>query len=130
MNEITVPKAQLLTILKENRSKHRSIFEEALEGYRKRVVDELEARLFAARAGTKWDAMIVLVQPENHTKEYDRAIQMLEMDINDTVILDEQQFTMFVQDEWGWTDRFLTSNAPYSRVAERVTADRNLNKMR
>lgn len=129
MNEITVPKAQLLSILKVNRGKHRAIFEEALEGYHRRVVEELQARLEAARAGTKWDALIVLVQPENHTKEYDRAIQMLEMDINETVILDEKQFTQFVQDEWGWTDRFLISNSNYSQTAVRATADRNQNRM-
>ena len=130
MREITVDKSNLLEVLKKNRTGHRAIFEEALEGYRKRVVSELQSRLDAALSGVKWDACIELVQPEDHTIEYDRAIQMLEMDIDSTVKLSSTEFQNYVQDEWGWTDRFLTSNASYSRTAERGLTDRNMNTLR
>lgn len=117
MNKIRVKKVDLLDALRKNREGHRAIFEEALEGYHKKVVEELERRLADARANKRFDVSIRLVQPEDHTEDYDRAIEMLEMDLNDEQELSTQEFAQFVQDDWGWRQQFLTSNAMYSTAA-------------
>lgn len=124
MEEIVVDKAELLKVLRENRDKHHAIFVEALDGYRKRVVEELEARLTAAKSGRKFDAVIALAQPEDHTDDYDTVIGMLEMDKSDEVELDQQQYKQYVRDQWGWQGRFLGTNAAYSVTAAAMNNSR------
>ena len=106
--------AELLGILQANRAKHRGVFEQACEGYRKRAIAELESALQDARAGRRIRRHIQLVEPEDHTKDYDRAIRMMELEVNETVELGENQFAMFVMDEWSWMGSFTASNAPYT----------------
>ena len=43
----------------------------------------------------------------------DRRIQMLEMDIDPNVILSEQEFAQYVQDDWGWRKQWTTTNSVY-----------------
>lgn len=43
MNSIKVNKVELLTALRENREKHRTIFLEAMTGYRAQAIAELDA---------------------------------------------------------------------------------------
>lgn len=117
MDEIRVKKGDLLDVLHTNRDQHQKIFLEALEGYRKKVIEELEARLDAAKKGRKFDAHIALLQPEDHTDDYDTVIGMLEMDMDEYVDLDTGQYKQYVRDQWGWQGRFLTTNAQYSSTA-------------
>lgn len=120
MRPITVNKGELLDILRKNRDAHRAIFEEALEGYRKKVVEVLEERLEEARKGRKWDVYVHLTQPEDHTRDYTVAIDMLTMSLSDTAELDEQSFRSFVKDDWQWKRQFLASNSLYSATATKV----------
>ena len=73
MESIKVQKADLLKVLRENRAKHRQIFEEAIEGYRKTVIAEFERRLDDAKSGRKINIYFALPQPQDQTKDYDRA---------------------------------------------------------
>lgn len=57
--------------------------------------------------------MFPLTTPEDHTKDYDRAIQMVEWSIEDTIELDTRQFQQLVMDEWEWKERFDTQIAAY-----------------
>ena len=79
MGLMTFHKSQLLTIIKENRDKHRAVFEEAQAGYRTKVIEELDKRLADARAGRRIDTFISLTEPVDQTRNYDRVIKMLEM---------------------------------------------------
>src|SRR3954471_7210545 len=113
MNEIIVEKKDLLAKLKENRKNHRKVFEAALAGYRQTAIEELEKRLEDARKGKRIDILIRLHEPVDQTKDYDRAIAMLEMDIGDKVELDANQFSQFVLDDWAWKNQFTASNTAY-----------------
>ncbi len=113
METIKVIKVELLAKLKENKSKHREMFEKALEGYRQLVIEELEKRLKDARKNRKVDTFIRLTEPRDQTKDYDRAIAMLEMDVNEFVELDQNEFSHFVLDDWEWSDNFKMSNTAY-----------------
>lgn len=117
MENIQVTKTKLLAKLKENRAEHRKIFEEALEGYRKRVIQEFARRLDDARKGRSIDVSIRITQPVDHTDDYDNAIAMLEMDLGKTVTLAEHDFRQYVMDQWGWSDNFYLSNSAYSGTA-------------
>lgn len=117
MESIKVKKEELLNVLRENRTKHRHIFEEAIEGYRKTVIAEFERRLDDAKAGRKIDIRFTLPQPVDQTKDYDRAIGMLEMTIDDVIHLEEIEYRQYVMDDWSWKQSFLTSNSTYSGTA-------------
>ncbi len=115
MNAITVDKAALLTKLRENREKHRAIFLEAQEGYRIAAIAELDKMLAEAKAGKKIRRTVTLVEPMDQTSDYDRAISMLEMSVDDKITLEEHDFQSFVQDQWRWKKQWSTSNSLYSK---------------
>jgi hypothetical protein len=108
MQEVTVEKDKLIEILQENRSRHRELFEEAYEAYGKKVVKNLEATLQAAKNGKPQEVNLTfnLVRPQDHTADYDRALEMLDLEVEDTVVLQQHEFSELVQDDWGWKGQF------------------------
>ncbi len=115
MNAIKVSKTTLLATLRTNRDKHRQIFLEAQQGYREAVIAELDNMLAEAKAGKKIRRSVTLTEPMDQTKDYDRAIQMLEMSVDETITLEEEDFREYVQDEWRWKGQFNLSNVRYSK---------------
>jgi len=113
MRKITVDKGELLEILKKNRESHRETFEKAWAAYQKECISQLEKNLEKAKAGKPFKVNIGLIQPEDHTEDYDRAIAMLEMDIEVVVSLDTTEYQTYVDDDWGWKRQFETTNASY-----------------
>jgi hypothetical protein len=112
---VTVHKKDLLTILRDNREKHRSVFLEALDGYREAAVRELDVMIEAAKSGGRILRAIEIVEPEDHTRDYDRAIRMLEMCVPETIFVNEHEFSCFVQDDWGWKGDFIAQTSNYSK---------------
>lgn len=127
MQKIKVKKADLLAILKRNREAHNGVFLEAQVGFRKAVVSALEARLACARKGKRIEQYLNLPEPENHTRDYDRIISMLRMDLSDEVELSEGDYAQYVLDDWDWKRQFLGTNRSYSaraaRLAEKFDGD-------
>jgi hypothetical protein len=117
MRQVIVNKADLIKVMKANREAHHGIVVEAQAGFRAKVIARLDEMLALARNGKKIDISVGLQMPSDYTAEYDTVIGMLEMDVNKTVELDYEQYKMWVQDEWGWTRQFTTSNAFYSATA-------------
>jgi hypothetical protein len=114
MNAITVNKNQLIEKLNDNRANHREIFLEAQEGYRKAVIAELDSMLADARAGKNIRTVVSLRAPVDQTKDYDCALAMLAMHVEETISLTQQEFQCYVLDQWGWKNAFNVSNAAYS----------------
>ena len=113
MNTVKVPKAKLLAKLKTNRKNHRNIFLKAQEGYRQMVIEELEEMLEDAREGKKINTYINLQAPVDQTKDYDRAISMLEMSVDKIIQLSSTEFANYVMDDWSWKEQFTMSNMAY-----------------
>jgi hypothetical protein len=113
-DEVKVSKAELLVILRENRSKHRDTFLEAQKKYRERVIEELERSLADARSGNDIRRDIRLPVPEDHTSDYDREIRMLEMEVEDTILIPSHQFDWFVMDKWSWSPSFAANTVGYT----------------
>lgn len=123
MEKITVEKADLLDKLRTNRDDHRAIVDEALAGFGAEVTRELHAALRDVQDGKRRDIKIWRHVPKDHTREYDRAIAMIEMSIGDTIVLSETDFAQYVMDDWGWQDTFL-SNTYGSKTATGKFSDR------
>ncbi len=110
---IRVKRDELLKVLKENRTTHRDTFERATAGYRKRAIEELDASLRDAREGKKIRRAIGLTEPMDQTKDYDRAIRMLEMTVDEIVTIGAHEFQQYVMDDWAWKEQFTASNSAY-----------------
>jgi hypothetical protein len=112
--EVTIRKTALLAVLKTNRARHRDIFLKAQDGFRARVIEELDRRLAEARAGHHVDLSIRLPEPQDHTEDYDREIRMLEMHTGDAVTIGAHLFDQIVMDRWGWSAAFNATNSAYT----------------
>ena len=115
--KIKVPKDELLKILKENRQKHSDNYDKAKVGFRKLLIQELEKKLASANAGKKVALSFKNRKPDNNLDDYDEVIGMLELDTNNIVELDAQQYKQYVKDDWAWSGNWTASNSLYMSAA-------------
>lgn len=113
MENVRVQKDALLDKIETNRAAHRATFEDALNGYRKEVIEQLEKMLAEARSGKRVRRAIDLIEPMDQTKDYDRVIAMLKMSTDEVIHLDERTFACYVLDDWQWKHQFTASTANY-----------------
>ncbi len=115
MKQVRVDKAKLLAILKTNRDEHRGVFIEAQKKFREIAIKALDQQLKCARNGRPFQlvSLSALAAPEDHTADYDRSIQMLEMSVDDQILVDEREFQNYVQDVWQWSREWAVSNMRY-----------------
>jgi hypothetical protein len=113
MQEITVDKAELITKIQTNRDEHRSMFLKAQEKYREAMIAELDRALQEARDGQKIRRAFTLPVPEDHTDEFDTAIEMLQWEQGDSVVLDLRDFMRYVQNRWEWAASFAANTGSY-----------------
>lgn len=118
-----ISRTALIEAIKKNMTEHVKIFEEAVVGYRKMITEVLEKKLAAAKEGKRVSHYINLRQPVNHTKDYERVLQMLEMSTEEKIVINEAEFAMYVRDEWDWKHTFLASNSTYSLSAREQMDD-------
>jgi hypothetical protein len=114
---VEVDTQELLKRIRENRDKHRAIFESALEGFKTQVIEHLERRLEQIRKGKLPDLTIRLPQPEDHTEDYDCVIDMLETHTKDTIQISNLEFAMYVRDDWQWKRQFNQTVSNYTALA-------------
>lgn len=113
MENITVPKEKLLTTIRENHAEHRNQFLAAQDKYRERVIAELDVRLEAARTGGRIDLGFALPEPVDYSDSYNTAIQMLEWETAEEIVLSEQDFQRFVLNKWEWARAFAANSLGY-----------------
>lgn len=111
----------VLSKLRSNRETHAMIVKEAREGYVEKAKLALMARLDDLKSGKIVSLHFSLSPPQDYTKVYDTAINMLEIHQEDTVELDAQQVRNLYMDEWDWRDQFLATNAHYSKMARDIS---------
>jgi hypothetical protein len=112
--ETTVEKGWLLEKLKENRAKHSECYQEARDGYLNQAQERLSEVIAKLREGKAVALHFNLHVPEDHTKDYDTVIAMIEAHTEGKITLTTGEFRMFVEDEWDWSDHWLLQNAGYS----------------
>src|SRR3989344_633281 len=103
MKSVRINKPELLQRVRENRTNHYNTFEKSIRGYRDQVIQCLEKNLEDARKGREIRTFISLEQPINQTKEYDKAIKMLEVSVDDIIELTGAEFSNLFLDEWSWS---------------------------
>jgi hypothetical protein len=115
MKQVRVNKQQLLAILRDNREEHRGVFLKAQVAFREVAIKALDAQLTAARKGKpfQFTQFIGLRAPEDHTADYDRSIQMLQMSVDDIIVIDDREFQNYVQDVWQWSQEWASNSLRY-----------------
>jgi hypothetical protein len=115
MDTVTVRKQDLQEILRKNRKEHRAIFLEAQKKYRELVIKELDEQLQSARERGQFNVrkLVQIVAPEDHTRDYDVALQMLDMAVGRDISIDRADFIRYVRDEWEWSSRWAQSSSNY-----------------
>jgi hypothetical protein len=114
---ITVKKDELLGKLRENREKHRTVFEAAMTGYEIHCRQVLGEHLAAIHDGRLPEIRIIISRPEDHTRDYDRVIGMLSMHTGDVFDLDEQMYQQYVDDDWSWKTQWVKMSNSYAPEA-------------
>lgn len=114
MNIVRVKREQLLEKVKENRANHASLFTRAAIGFRARAIEELDDMLRQTKAGDPVRLFVGLTPPEDHTNEYDRAIDMLAMSQDDIIEMDRATFGQLVRNEWQWFGNATVVNSTYA----------------
>lgn len=118
---IVVEKGELLAVLETNRAEHNAVFQEALQGYREQAIARLDLMLRDAKEGRGIQQYIGLSMPADHTRDYDRTIQILKMTVESLIPLTEPEFAMYVMDDWQWKRDFLTGASSYSTLASSLS---------
>jgi hypothetical protein len=113
MRTVNIRRTDFIEKVAANRSTHRTVFEKALGGYKRRLVRELERRLADVEAGRRIEHYIRLPEPEDHTQDYDRILAMADMSIDEVLTLDADDFSRFVMDQWSWKQDFTETTAFY-----------------
>lgn len=114
MDQLLLDKEELLLVLHENRDKHRDVFEHALAGYKKALLHDCRYHVSQLEQGKIPDVTIRYARPEDHTRDYDRVIRMVQMHQGDHYPMDENDFAQYVEDDWRWKRQWVTSNSGYA----------------
>src|SRR5262252_6450717 len=101
MREVRIAKFKLLEIITQNRDEHRQIFLDAQKVYREKAIELLDSELKHAREGENFvlKRITSLVAPVDHTADYDRAIAMLKLSVDETITLSTADFANLVEDK-------------------------------
>lgn len=111
--KINVSKQLLLDKLTANRENFKQQYEEAKNGYRKALIDELQNKLKQANNGEKVELGFENQPPKNQLSDYDDVIGMLEWSTDETVQLNHEQYKNYIDDNWDWKNHWSLSNSMY-----------------
>lgn len=118
MKDQTYDKGTLIERIVTNRSNHRTTFDEGMAGYAKEVLNRAEEITSRVRAGDSnvygalWE-LAQLPRPEDHTKDYDGVIDMLQFSTDTEVVLTHGDFLRYVRDDWPWKAAFAETTSNY-----------------
>lgn len=110
---IFVDKDRLLKALEDNKIAHGAAYEKARAGYIKVTTAQLKEYVTQLANGELLVQRFINAPPEDHTDDYDDVIEMMAWAQNESIELTQQQFTQYVQDDWGWKAAWTASNTAY-----------------
>lgn len=116
MNAIKMNRLELLQIVRANKITHIAEFLEAVEDYKKLVLQIAQGNVKLAKTADLEQFKRIKAQPAapvSYENDYQRAIRMLELSVEDVIEVEEDVFNQLVLDEWSWKRSFTMSNSTY-----------------
>jgi hypothetical protein len=120
MKSVLLDRNELLEIVRENKEKHVAEYREAVADFKKVVVVLTKENAVLARTGRLEEIARIKGIPHapvSYEDNYNRAIRMLELSVEEQIELEEQIFNQLVLDEWHWKQMFTTMNATYKSMS-------------
>ena len=124
MRDIKVNRKELLEKVRANREKHIAEYHESVTGYKAAAlqaidngIQKLRRQVEDLQSGEVLKLAMVhfnLAVPENHAKDYDQVIAMLEMCVDDQLTVRSDEFALYVMDDWGWKADFESTKSTYT----------------
>lgn len=117
LDNIIVDVDDLIAVVRENMDDHREAYEDTLAGFLKAAGKALDEMVAKVARRELVNLRFTLPIPEDHTRDYERVLKLLEMTKDagqDTVLLLENEQSMYVMDEWGWQKAFSQTSTFYS----------------
>lgn len=119
MHAVKVNRIELLGIVRGNLEKHTKEFNESVEDYKAAAIKLAEANMELAKSGDLdkiAKIRAVPQRPTSYAQNYNRAIRMLELSVDDVIEVEEDVFNQLVLDEWMWKQAFIASNSLYKSI--------------
>lgn len=119
MKKVNINKSELLSIVETNRKKHINEYNENIEEYKSaasRLANEHVSLALSGDLAKIAKIKAMPAPPVSHEKDYDKAIQMLELSVDFNIELDKEDFERLVLDEWTWKTSFIASGALYKAI--------------
>ncbi len=114
MKDVRVNTEKLKERVAANREMHQKEFLSALEGWAKEVTRLMQADIAALDAGERRRLTSLDPMPDNHTGDYDRVLEMLEMSVDEIQTMDMPTFRQYVLDDWSWKGHWVASTSKYN----------------
>jgi hypothetical protein len=119
MRTVKVNKTELLGIVRDNKTKHIKEYAESVKDYKKAAIKVAKEHVELAKTGELDNIAKIKAMPQkpmSYEKEYDRAIRMLELSVEEELDIESDVFNQLVLDEWTWKNSFVTSSALYKTL--------------
>ena len=129
LSTVRVSKKFLLDTLRANRVEHEKSWNEIMDARQKKMIEDYNALYEKIRA--QIDDRIEKVKadrdyhpeglsnyinapmPENHTKDYDKVISLIDASLDEEFELNSTEFNQYVNDDWSWKEVFTTTSGCY-----------------
>jgi hypothetical protein len=116
MRSVKVRKDELLQLVQKNREKHIAEYQDAVKDYKTLAIQKVQDSMeqLQRRIGELKEGEVIhlghivfnLKVPENHSKDYDQVIKMLQMSVDAVLEMQSDEFAMYAMDDWEWKNEF------------------------
>ena len=116
MRKVNISKEELLEIVRANKKKHVEDFKESVTDYKKAALVIAKDNLALVKTGKVEEILKVKSMPPKPVSfehDYDRAIRMLELSVDEVIELEQDIFNQLVLDEWTWKSTFTSDSTIY-----------------
>ncbi len=123
--EVTVRRLDLIERLKQNKEKHKHNFDRAIALWQQHLA-ELLVSIDTQKIVSFPRQLSVMEEqcPKSYLSDYEDIIEMFEMGVHDTVLLDAEAFRKFCKDEWDWKNDI--SGNHYYRLVKQLDEQNTL----
>lgn len=117
LNTVVVRKAELIDVLEKNLETHKAQFVNARKMYKDALIKKLQQSLQDARKDRLDHLAFFLPRPpESNADRYEGLIQQLKMDTRTDLVLTQEEFRMYVLDQWAWAKKLNDQVTSYKSV--------------
>jgi hypothetical protein len=110
--DIKVKKFDLIEKIKKNKENHIKEYDKAVVAYKEEALRQLGKLTLKVNEGGL-DVKLDLITPVNNADNYDKILEMFEWEVEDEVVLEQDEFKEYVQDEFDFAVSAKFSNSVY-----------------